>query len=793
MSRTTVSGAPSAGVARAHSLVAWVSWVVLVSGLLANQVAESRAPETGQQILLVSLTAFFALLLLRLALALRMYHDRRLALLLLLGAILLWTLGSMSVNAASLEAQNDFPAPGELLFLLSYVGMAGYLMLDVDRKQLRPARGWLDVAVICGGSACLAALMLVTPFRMASGQVGLPLLLAMVYPLADATLALVVLGQTLRLARTDSRKSLMLGTAFVFLACADSGFALQVSARTYDFANLSNALWGGAFALLAAAACRPGVSVIRVIPKQRGSALLVSAGIVAVAVLAIRPNDALAYYTVPPALLTMAAVAARMVLALKDATRANEAFALSQTDDLTNLPNRRAVRDRLVAALADHRPQALMLLDLDGFKEINDALGHHAGDEVLQFVAVRLRESVDSEIMVARTGGDEFAILLDTVDEIDLMETAQHILAYLAKPLFVDGIEIRPSGSLGITVAQEGDSTDGDVLRRADVAMYQAKSSRSGAALYDAHLDDFSRARLRLAEELRKGLADGELEVWYQPQVDAATMRVHGLEALVRWRHPTQGVLSPVAFLLAARRAGLMGVLSDCVARLAVQDLHRLAAAGFDLRLAINCAPPELLSNTFLPRLYSALEEWEVPAERLVLEVTEDSFLADPQRAREVLVDLRTHGVEVSIDDYGTGFSSLTYLRNLPVQELKIDRSLIRSVTTDERSRMIVASTIQLAQALDMRTVAEGVEDAADLGALVSLGIDVLQGYHLARPMPAAEIEQWLRDWGTTAALFGQKSRRDRPGRQTGTQGGEGRASRIRGARRPLPGDERHA
>lgn len=747
----------------AHRVLARTAWVVLLLGLALNAVAERGSPQTGQAILLATMSIFFPLLLLRLAVASRLFATRRVALLLLLAAVLAWSLGSMSVNAASLEEQTQFPAPGEWLFLLSYVGIAGYLMLDVDRKQLRPSRGWLDIAIICGGTLCLASLLLVTPIRMISHQDGLPLLLALLYPLADTALVLVVLAQALLQARTDRRQSLLLGAAFVCLAIADSGFALHASAQTYDFDVLSNALWGGAFAFLVAAACRPEQTTIRVIPKAAGTAMMVAAGGVALAVLTVRPDDTLALYTVPPAVLTMAAVAARMVLALRDANRATEAFALSQTDDLTKLPNRRAVRARLQERLAAGDPLALMLLDLDGFKEINDALGHHAGDVVLRFVAVRMREAVEPGVLVARLGGDEFAILLDTDDELALMETAQQVLAELAKPILVDGIEICPSGSIGITVVHASDSGEnnesdiGEVLRRADVAMYQAKSSRTGAALYDAQLDEFSRSRLALAEELRKGIAEDQIEVWYQPQVDAATMQVHAVEALVRWRHPTQGLLSPFAFLPAARRAGLMGALSDRIAWIAVRDQQRLHAAGLDVRVAINCAPPELLSHTFVPRLYASLEEFAVPADRMVLEVTEDSFLADPQRAREILLDLTAHGVQVSIDDYGTGFSSLTYLRNLPIHELKIDRSLVRGVAEDERTRMIVASTIQLAHALDMRTVAEGVEEVNDLTELVRQGIDTLQGYHLAKPMPLEEVLQWVREWtSTSAAIFAE-------------------------------------
>ncbi len=760
--------------------VATAIWTVLGAGFLADRVAAATSPGARPDIVVLTLSIFFPLLLARLVLAARLHPARRPALVLLLAAVTAWSLGSASVTAASPHDRADFPAPGEWLFLVSYVGMAGYLMLDVDRKRLRPSVGWLDIAVICGGTSCLASLLLVAPIRIASGQEGLPLLLAVVYPLADTMLALVVLGQALMRARTDRRQTVMIGAAFLLLAAADSSLALHVSARTYDFGVLSNALWGVSFALMVAAACRPQQSAIKAIPRTSGTKLVVGAGVVALAVLTLRPEDSLAYYIVPPAVLTLAAAAARMGLALRDANRAAEAFALSLTDDLTKLPNRRAIRTRLKEGIADRGPLALMLLDLDGFKEINDALGHHAGDIVLRFVAVRMREAVAPEVMVARLGGDEFAILLRSNDEIELMETAQQVLTELSKPVVVDGIEICPSGSVGIAVVSDSDREDSEVLRRADVAMYQAKGSRTGAALYDAHLDEFSRSRLLLAEDLRRGIAEDQIEVWYQPQVDAATMQVHALEALVRWRHPTDGLLSPVAFLPAARRGGLMGALSDTIARLAVRDLHRLLEAGLDLRIAINCAPPELLSQTFLPRLYASLDEWDVPADRLVLEVTEDSFLADPQRARSILLDLRSHGIQVSIDDYGTGFSSLTYLRDLPVQELKIDRSLVRDVATDDRTRMIVASTVQLAHALDMRTVAEGVEEAVDFAQLVAMGIDVLQGYHIARPLPASEVEQWVRDWTTTATLLGPVRESGEPVHEAGRRARNAhRASRI--------------
>jgi EAL domain-containing protein (putative c-di-GMP-specific phosphodiesterase class I) len=224
-------------------------------------------------------------------------------------------------------------------------------------------------------------------------------------------------------------------------------------------------------------------------------------------------------------------------------------------------------------------------------------------------------------------------------------------------------------------------------------------------------------------------------------------MRPCALEALVRWRHPTNGLLSPVAFLPAARRAGLMPLLSQEVVRLAVADIARWHASGLRLRVAVNCSPPELLSGVFVPRLHEAVAAAGLPPGSLVLEVTEESFMGEPERARELMQDVRDYGVQIAIDDYGTGFSSLAYLRDLPVDELKLDRSFVSAVGTDERSRMIVASTVQMARALGLRTVAEGVEDAATAAELIAMGVTALQGYHISRPMRAADVAHWVTQW----------------------------------------------
>jgi EAL domain-containing protein (putative c-di-GMP-specific phosphodiesterase class I) len=277
--------------------------------------------------------------------------------------------------------------------------------------------------------------------------------------------------------------------------------------------------------------------------------------------------------------------------------------------------------------------------------------------------------------------------------------------------------------------------------------MYQAKTGGGGAALYERARDEFSRERLRIVDELRHGIANNQLVLWYQPQIDAATQQVRGFEALVRWNHPRQGLLSPVAFLPAARHAGLMPAISESVIRRATTDLVKWQEAGMTAPVSLNCAPPELLSGVFVRQLAAATASAGLRPDDFVIEVTEDSFISDPERARELVLQLRNRGLQVSIDDYGTGFSSLAYLRDLPIDELKIDRSFVRTITTDRRSEMIVESTIRMAHALDLRVVAEGVEDAATAAKLIATGADVLQGYHLARPMPAEEVVAWTRNW----------------------------------------------
>ena len=722
-------------------------WLVAVAGLVAVLVLPAdQDGAVPEPVLIATLAAFFLVVLARLLAAAAAWRERSAATLSLAAGVALWAAGAAVLNSAGTPSGISFPAPGEWLFLAAYAGMAGFLILGGHGGWSWSSSSLLDALVVCGGAVTLAGAVVVTPLSVAFDRQGVPLLVALTYPLLDVVLLALLLGQVVGRSRPLDLDAVLIGLGLVLLGFADVSLVQNLARGTYSYGPVLDGMWLLAFLLLSAAACRP--------PRERGeprvgrglaTSTMLLAEVVALVVLTVQPDGPARPYVVVPAVITLLAAGARLVQALRVARGAAEAYRLSRTDDLTGLPNRRAVTARLGGAIHDQEEIGLLLLDLDGFKEINDSLGHGAGDLMLTIVANRLRRALPARTLVSRLGGDEFAIVVPDSDPIRLLEQARQVLDVIRKPARVDGLELQINASVGVTVREPEDVASGDLLRRADVAMYQAKSGRAGALLYDAARDDFSRQRLTLAEDLRRALADGQLEVWYQPQVEARSRRLVALEALVRWRHPTEGLISPGAFLPVARRAGLMGPLSEFVVEQVVADLVAWRAEGFEAVAAVNLAPPELLGGVVLHTLFDRLLDAELPADSLVVEVTEDSFLAEPERARDVILEIRGHGVQVSIDDYGTGFSSLSYLRDLPIHELKIDRSFIAAILSDPRSTMIVATTTQMAHGLGLRCVAEGVEDERTLEALVELGLDLVQGYHIARPMPAGAVMTWVR------------------------------------------------
>ncbi|MBX9246061.1 EAL domain-containing protein [Actinotalea ferrariae] len=737
------------------SLPSALPWAVLAVGATTTLFMPGTEEDPAiRSTLVVTLSVFFAVLLGRLLLVARRERHRRVPLVVLAGAIGLWAVGSASVSLGQTVGAVTFPAPGEILCLASYVGLAAFLLLDARRRPTTTAAVWLEAAVICGASVCLAAFAVLTPLSGAFAAGGLTLLLAILFPLMNLLLAALVLAQALLHQRARTRRTLALMAGFVGLAVADCTFIVAiVTTQTYSASLTMDALWGGSFALVVGAACAPrGPEVAGPAPRPAG-AVLVTGAALAVVLLVLDPAGAVGWVIKGFAIATLLTAGARTVLALNEARGAAEALRLSLTDELTGLPNRRALVAAGDDALRRGRPVGVMLLDVDGFKDINDSLGHSVGDDVLVTLGHRLRATLDAKVVVARLGGDEFAVLAEQREVLALFDLAQQVRTALASPLRVAGMDLILDASVGIATREDDTASATELLRRADIAMYEAKQARCGVLLFDSSQDGVAAHRLRQGEALRAGIASGQLVVWYQPQIDARTRQVVAVEALVRWAHPTDGLLSPVSFLPDARRSGLMGPLTETVMRQVIADTLRWRAAGLTFRVAMNWAPPELVGGALLPKLFEALDESGLPADCLLIEVTEDSFLADPERARAALHQLRAHGVGVSIDDYGTGFSSLAYLRDLPVEELKMDRSFVRAVATDERSRMIVQSTTQMARALGLRLVAEGVEDHGAATHLVPLGVDVLQGYHIGRPMPAQAIDPWVREWALGTAV----------------------------------------
>jgi diguanylate cyclase (GGDEF)-like protein len=737
-----------------------VAPAAVVVGTVAAIAREGVQGTVPADLVVPTMALTFLALVARLVLAALRHPERRIAMLAMAMALVLWAAGSAQVNGATDVSAMEFPAPGELFFAASFLALAAHLFLDVGSWVRASASSWLEAAVASGGAMCVVALLAVTPFADEFARQGVPLVVALVYPAMDAVLLTVVIGQIVLHRRAASLGTGLLVAGFVVLTVADTlGMAINLGQGTYAFGPLLEAAWGAGYILLAASACRPRVEPR---PPREDSAsagiVVVAAAAVALGVLTFQPQGAARLYAVVPALLTFLAAGARLVLALRDARGAAEAYRVSRTDDLTGLPNRRAVIGHLAEQMGTDAPVAVALVDLDGFKEINDSLGHGAGDSLLQVIARRLQHALPPDVVAARLGSDEFAVVVAESDVDVVTQIAEDVRRLIRRPILLDGLEVSVDASVGLALRAPEMSSKGDLLRCADVALIDAKRSPAKVRLYDPEQDEYSRSRLALAEELRNGLERGEVVAWYQPQVETDSGRACSVEALVRWKHPTQGLLAPYAFLSVARRAGLMPRLTEIVLAAAVRDLAAWRARGLDVCVAVNVAPPELLSGTVLPVLFGTLAAEGVPADRFVVEVTEDSFLADPDRARTVIAELRAHGVQVSIDDYGTGFSSLAYLRTLPLQELKIDRAFVSTITEDERSSMIVRTTTQLAHGLGLRVVAEGVEDEATWEHLRGLGVDVLQGYLFARPMPGEHIAGWLdqREAGTSAALTSQ-------------------------------------
>jgi diguanylate cyclase len=452
------------------------------------------------------------------------------------------------------------------------------------------------------------------------------------------------------------------------------------------------------------------------------------------------------------ALLLLAAFA----LATRRYRRSLERQALS--DALTHLPNRRLFADRLTHAMAAsgraETEPVVLLMDLDRFKEVNDTLGHHHGDELLVELAHRVSDLLRPGDTLARLGGDEFAVLLPDGGREVGAEVAARILAGFEEPFTLAGISVGVEASIGIATADHDEMAvldltgeePPDLLQQADTAMYAAKRERCGFRHYTAGLELATPAHLTLLGELRQAFDRDEMVVHYQPKIAVHTGELLGVEALVRWQHPGRGLLPPVEFIALAEGTTLIHRLTAIVLGKALRHTRGWLDRGVRLPVAVNVSARTLLDHTFPGLVGEQLAAAGVTADLLCLEITESTIMADPDRALAILTELHQMGVRLSVDDFGTGYSSMAYLKVLPVDELKVDRSFVCDMTRDPDDTVLVQSAIDLGHNLGLSVVAEGVEDQATLAALAHAGADVVQGYHLGRPMTTERLREWIVD-----------------------------------------------
>jgi len=424
-------------------------------------------------------------------------------------------------------------------------------------------------------------------------------------------------------------------------------------------------------------------------------------------------------------------------------------------DVLTDLPNRVLLRDRLeqaiLAAEQDRNSVGLMIFDLDDFKDVNDTLGHHFGDEVLRQVSTRVRPHLRSVDTLARLGGDEFGVLLPAITDMkDAMRTAQNVHASFVDPFDIEGQTFECGASIGVAI-YPGNGRDAlAMLRCAEVAMYAAKTTRNGFLPYSPEQETTSVSSLSLRVDLREAIEEDQLLLYYQPKIHLRSGLVTRVEALVRWKHPERGLMQPDQFIPLAERTALIKPLTDWVLDCALSQCRDWHDNGYPIHVAVNL-PTQSLLEPFLPqRVSRTLEKWKLDPRVLKLEITESGIMADPPHVLAILHLLRTLGVRLSLDDFGTGYSSLIHMRNLPVDEIKIDKSFIMGMKHNESDAAIVRSIISLAHSLGHEVVAEGVDDEETFRMLSELGCDLAQGYYLTPPLPPDDLMKWLADskWG---------------------------------------------
>lgn len=607
--------------------------------------------------------------------------------------------------------------------------------------------GLLDATVRTTAVAAVMWSLIAAPTIAGQAATGSDLAWAMGRLLGN----LLIFGGLTRLATTaGGRGSVLHSISVVYLVAMawPAAAAALAGDRPVPTLVAMDPRWLPGFVVVGLVALHPSMRLLTT-PQRRASRVVSAADMVALvlAMLTLPALVAWALVTDRPqidvvavcfAVLLAGLVAARAVMLARQVNRQ------ASRDDLTGLPNRRAMMRATDARLADgDGHHALLLLDLDRFKEVNDALGHQAGDALLVQVARRLETRLRPGDLLARLGGDEFAVLLRHADRAVAEAVAHDLVVQLLEPFRVEDLKVHTDVSVGVALYPDHGEGFSDLLRRADASVYKAKQDGPVYVHGDPRHDERAEGRA-LGEEFRDALGTGQLVLHYQPKVNLSTGTTVGVEALVRWQHPSRGLLYPDAFLAQVEEAGLMRALTEEVLRTALDQAATWSVAGRRIAVAVNM-PASILVDVDLPAQISVmLAERRLPASALEVEITEESLMSDRARARTILSALRDYGVRIAVDDFGTGYSSLAYLRDLPIDELKLDRSFVMPMSDDPRAVALVSSVISLAHSIGLLLVAEGVENGHAYRTLTRVGCDQAQGYYLAKPLPADRLEAWL-------------------------------------------------
>lgn len=676
--------------------------------------------------------------------------SARLVPLVLGSATLAWSLGDFVLAAAGHPA--TVPLVANIIYLcfypLAYVGVMLLLQLNV---RAFPREIWLDGLIAGLGAAAFCAVFLFHSVLQSAGGPTAVVATNLAYPIGDLLLLALVIGGSTILPGRRRLPWVLLAVGLALNTLGDSANLFASGIGAVHIGTVIDAVaWPCSILLVSISVWVSPRSSGPLVGSQGPSfALPAMAATCSMVTLFAGGLQQISLAALILALATLAATGLRAALSVRSLQQltANK-HRQAVTDQLTTLANRRALFELLDALEQEHqnsgerRRLALLFVDLNRFKEVNDSFGHSVGDDLLHQLGARLKGTLRDGDLLARLGGDEFVVaLLDADSELGAI-TAQRIGARLREPFQLGPVRAQIGASIGIAVAP-GDATDGaDLLRCADLAMYRAKVAGQPFAVYNEELDGRGN-RMGMVEDLRAAIAERQLELHYQPQIEFDTGEIVALEALLRWHHPRLGYVPPLEFLPLAEDADLIDPLTELVLDMAVAQCARWRAGGSYVSVSVNLSSSNLHNPNLAEVVRNALVRHRLSPNALVLEVTETTAITDFERSQQTIKRLRDLGLVVSVDDFGAGFTSLAYLSSLAVDELKLDRSFIHGLasTSNARNQALVHSTIELAHALGLRVVAEGIEDEACFELLSSLGCDLAQGYLISRPLPADEVD----------------------------------------------------